>query len=259
MKTHILSAAFAAAVFSAGGLAIQAATISWDAGGDGVSTFQEANWVVDDNTGQPTWVVGENPPANSVNGNTAVQADAIVGGSATAGGGGASANYRMATDQSLTVQDDATFRMANGIGIAAGTGATGVELFIDDNGAVISQFLAGVSVEMSGASTLTLNGGGDPINESFIDLDADWTGSIIMNNETPADWTDPLSSNPGQPPHIDDITVAGIPAQVGINVLIVSDGGTGSILTRGPLIPEPTALGLVSVLAALGAVRQRRR
>ena len=230
------------------------ATIEWDAGGDTVSTYQEANWVVTDNTDQPTWVIGADPPGGSVDGATQVFAHAIVGGAATAGGVGAGADYNIASGYSLTVKDNAVFRM----GISDGKGINGVEdsvdetLYIRDDGLVVSQFLCNIVARMSGNANLELNGGNDPINQSFIDLASDWTGSIHLFNEMVEDWSDPDSSNPGQPAHIEDITVAGQPAVIGVNVAIISDGGAGSIL----FIPEPTT-GLLLGIGVLAAVRRR--
>ncbi len=228
------------------------AVIEWDAGGDGVSTFAEVNWVVTDNTGQPTWTVGSDPPAGTVDKGVDVPAHMIVGGTATAGGGGATGHTDLSDGLSLTVKDTATFRLANGNGIRGVTGGAADLLLLQDSSETRAQFLQSLSVFMSGASTLILNGGGDPINNSTIDLADNWTGSIIMNDETVADWTDPASSNSDA--HITKISVGGTPAVIGTHVDIVSDGGSGSILT---VIPEPASLTLIG-LGGLLLVRRKR-
>jgi hypothetical protein len=232
------------------------ATIEWTGGGDGVSTFQEANWVVTDNTGQPGWTLGASPPAGAVNPNTNIETNAIVAGSGTAGGTGASGIYRMIDGVSLTVRDDATFRMAASIGIQNDLATDRSGLIIEGNGLVAAQFLLRLDVVLRDNGQLILFGGGDPLNATTIDLDLAWTGSIVMDNETVADWTDPASSITDA--HITKVTVGGAPAVIGGNVQIVSDGGTGSILTLN-VVPEPSTLALAGlVLIAAGTMLRRR-
>lgn len=230
-----------------------AGTISWDGGGDGASTFQEANWVVTDDTGSAalSGLVGSDPPANFVNGATDVEADAIVGGTATAGGGaGAGNHYDLGDGFGLTVQDDAIFRMQLGSfgggprGIRGVSGGSTETVTIEDNAAVFSQFFLNLSASIADAATLTFGGGGvGTLNNSTLELASDWTGTVTWNNFNIAGST--IFSN---------ITVGGAPAVEGGNVLVLSNGGSGSILK---LIPEPATASL-ALLSVCGLLLTRR-
>ena len=232
-----------------------AASITWDAGGDGASTFQEANWVVTDETGTPalSGLLGSNPPAGFVDGAVDVLADAIVGGTATAGGGaGAGNHFDLGDGFDLTVEDDATFRMQLGSfgggprGIRGVAGGAVENLIIEDTADVFSQFLLNISASMSGSSNLTLGGGGaGTLNNSTMALAADWTGSITWPN---------YAGVSGNASFLSQFTVGGSPAVEGTNVLVVSDGGSGSILT---VIPEPASIVLMMTGLACCVVRRR--
>lgn len=223
------------------------AALEWDAGGDGVSTFQEANWNVIDNSGQPGWTVALDPPAGAVDGGTAISAHLIVGGAATAGGGGAGAEVILDDGFSLTVRDGATFRMriaTDPEGMRGTGGGLTETLIIEDNALVVSQFLVTLAVSMSDASELVLNGGGNPINDTTIFLASDWTGSITFNDEDVAAVT---------AEHLSKITVNGAAATLGVNVNLVSDGDVGSVLT---VIPEPGSMALLGLGGLLVARRR---
>ena len=71
----------------------------WDAGGDGVSTFQEANWL--------DTVTGADPPAGTVNPGVDVSMNVVAGLGATVGGGGATGNFDLGDGFSITLNDDA--------------------------------------------------------------------------------------------------------------------------------------------------------
>lgn len=209
--------------------------ITWDAGGDGVSTFAEANWTAVDG------IAGTDPPADFVNPQTDILANMLVGGSGTAGGpAGAGGHVDLGTGLSLTVQDDASFnvRVNNGSsnrgirGVSAGVDTE--SLFINDNGSVTSQFLLDISAFLTDASTLTLGGGGvGTLNNSTVDLAADWTGSITWLN------FDITGST-----IFDNIFIDGSPAVPGSNVQFTVDGSQ-SVLTIDDGSIDPGLLSLV--------------
>lgn len=219
------AALLAAAMMPVAGVA---QTITWDAGGDGVSVYQEANWTnVDD-------VAGTDPVDDTVNPNIDIAVNLLVDGVSTAGGPvGAGGPFRMADGVSLTVRDDAFFRQFAGQPIEnAQSLGVNANLVVEDNGAVFTQFITQISASLSDASTLTLFGGGDPLGaNTTVSLASDWTGSITFNNETPSDVV---------AEHLSQITVGGAPAVFGTNVDLVSNGGVGSILTLGTSPSLPT-------------------
>lgn len=228
-----------------GTMPVLAATITWDAGGDGLSTFAEANWTAVD--GAP----GTDPPANFVNPQSAIAADMIVGGSGTAGGpAGAGGHVDLGSGLSLTVQDNASFNVrvndgSNNRGIRGVNGGADENLLISDNASVRSQFLLNIAASMTDASTLTLGGGGvGTLNNSTVDLASDWTGSIT--------W---LNFNITGSTIFDKITVNGAPAVPGSNVEVAVDGGQSSLTLLA--IPEPaSALILLSGIIGI-AFKQR--
>lgn len=156
---------------------------------------------------------------------------------------------------SITVADS-SLNMSGSNGIQGLT--IGDQFDISGSGSVSSQFVLNWDLTLAGSSTLQLNGGGDPINNTQIDLDPNWTGSILTTSEAVADWTDSGSSNPwrgdANATHLDKITVGGNAAVIGVNVNIVSDGGSGAILT---VIPEPS-IALLSGLGLLVLFRRRK-
>ena len=245
-------AALLAAILAAP-LTAQAGTIEWDAGGDGLSTFQEANWVITDETGVPSFagLLGMDPPAGTVDGATPVPADAIVAGSATAGGAGASNHYDLADGTSLTVRDDATFRMSlgGGRGVRGETDGRG-SVVLEGNSLLATQFMLRIDLSLFDNSEIIFNGGGNPINTSSVTLSRDWTGMITFNAETPDDVIIE---------HLGKMTFAdGGPLVVGVNTSIVSDGAVGAVLTV--TIPEPSTIAMCGLAALFGgAVALRKR
>ena len=226
----------------------QAATIEWDAGGDGFSIYQEANWVVTDDSGSPSLagLVGSDPPAGFVDPSFDVQAHVVAGGFSIPGGGsGGSAHFDLASNRSLTVRDHSVWRMTSGAGIrGVSGGGINETLTIEDNAQFITQFLLDLQVTMTDNAKLVFNGGGNPVNFTRITLANDWKGTITFTSETPIDViNEHLFKMP-----LDN----GDPLVLGVNASLVSHGGNGSLLALA--IPEPTGIalcGLTLVSAAL--------
>lgn len=230
-----------------------AATIEWDAGGDGLSTFQEANWVVTDETGSPSLsgLLGMDPPGGFVNPETDVAADMVVGGVGAAGGpAGAGGHVDLGTGLSLTVNDDATFNVrindgSNNRGIRGVPGGAVETLVVQDNASVRAQFFNDILASLEGAAEVTFGGFGTGTfaGSTTMELAADWTGSVTWLN-----FADVSGSN-----LIGKITLGGQPAVEGVNVLVTNDGNR-SVLTS--LVPEPSS-AVVMILGLLGVVARR--
>ena len=182
-----------------------AATYEWTAGGDGASIFQEANWTLN---GDGSTAI---PQINPV---TPVNHDLVVN-SGTPGGGGGGGNTLDLGSGSLTV-NAGTFRM----NLGNGAGITNGPLTITA-GTVISQFLTGSAVTLSGG-TLELGGGNNPLNTSTVNFSTGSAGVLLFRNETPVD----VSSE-----HLSKITVNGaaaVPSGGSQNVSIFAEGVAGA-------------------------------
>lgn len=222
-------------------------------GGDGESIYQEANWDADGDPSAPYTT----PPAGTVDPNNAINDALIVTGGTPGGSGGGGANLWLGDTGSLTVSGG-TFRMSQGgaAGIHADGTVGGARSTIDLSGtsSLFAQFLADQTVTIIDGALLTLYGGGNPVNNSVIDYSTNWGGSVSFLNETPGAVTSE---------HLGKFTVGGAAAIVGTdptvaepgdNMLIVSDGGAGSVLT---VIPEPSTT-ILGALAMLFGLRRRR-
>lgn len=132
----------------------------------------------------------------------------------------------------------------DGVGGMPGT-INGPRVNITDGGSFQPFFIVNdVRVSIDGSSSATFGGGGNPINLSFVDLLPGATLSFL--SETPDAFTTE---------HLGKTTVNGLPAEIGMNILLESDGANGSIITA---IPEPSSTTLV-LLTALGFCARRRR
>lgn len=242
---HATNAAVAACllIILASSTPTHAQVITWDAGGDGVSTFQEANWVVTDDTGSAALagLVGADPPADFVNPQTDVAASVVIGGDATAGGGSGGPHFDLADGFSFSVLDNATYRgrfFGTPPGGIRGVAGGAVETFTaQDSSTVFAQFLLDIEASLADSATLTFGGGGTGTfaGSTTLDLAADWVGSIEWVN-----FGGVSGSN-----IIDKITVDGAPAVEGVNIIVTDNGAGGSLLTLDTDLPDPTALSLI--------------
>ena len=172
-------------------------------GGNGISLYQEANWDSDGVAGAPY----ATPAAGTVDGLSAINDTLIVTTGTPGGPGGASLNLWLGNSGAIQLSGG-TFRLAPDYGIHADGTIGGSKASIDISGTaqLLAQFLGDQAVTVADSSTITLYGGGDPINNSTVALDTAWTGSITFDAESPADANDE---------HLSKITVGGSAAVTG--------------------------------------------
>ncbi len=101
-----------------------------------------------------------------------------------------------------------------------------------------------VKVTIDATSSATFGGGGNPINLSFVDLAPG--AKLAFLNEDPIAFI---------AEHLGKTTVNGVPAEINTNIILDSDGATGSTVTA---IPEPSSSALL-LLASFGFCVRRRR
>lgn len=114
------------------------------------------------------------------------------------------------------------------------------------NGAEFNPFFVvnDVLVNIDAMSSATFGGGGNPINVSTVDMTPGATLAFLA--EDPAAYLNE---------HLGKTFVSGSPAVDGGNIMLVSDGAAGSVITA---IPEPSSL-MLACLAGLGLLARRRR
>jgi hypothetical protein len=229
------------------------AALVWDGGGGNLFFFTEANW--------HDTVTNANPVANSVNPATNINQDMFVTGITGLGGGsGVGGNVDLGPTGSLTLASS-TMNMtltpnAYGVrGSSAAPGSTDRPLTLFGTSALLTQFIADINATIRDDSVITFNGGADPVNSSTIDMIGYDKSPVVFLNETPSDV---LTE------HLSKMTFYGSPLVVGSdlaafepgdNVVILSNGGTGSIIQT---IPEPSR-ALSAALGSLALLLRRRR
>jgi len=182
----------------------------WTAGGDGVSLFQENNWT------QLVTTAPMNHTSAVINPGTPVNAHLIVD-SGTPGGVGATGILDLGSG-SLTVNGGAVlFNLTASRVIRDGTltitgGSVTTEGFVD-NAATLS------------GGTLALDTGANPLDNSTVDFTSTSSATLHFLNETPAT---------AQSEHLSKITVNGVPAAVGTNIVITADSASGSLVFADP-------------------------
>jgi hypothetical protein len=189
-------------------LGATAETLTWNGAGDGASFGQAANW-----SGTPT--------GGAIDINALVDDFVIDDPAAVVGGSGGVAQLSwVAGSGSLTM--------------SAGTmtGATGLRYTsLDFSGGVMTrQFFLDVTAVVSGSAELRLNGGGNPVSNSTVDLQGT-DASVVFLNETPADF---LAE------HLTKFTFDGFPPIEGVTFSVESDGAAGYIVRSlgGDITPQ---------------------
>ncbi|MCB1095608.1 MAG: PEP-CTERM sorting domain-containing protein [Verrucomicrobiae bacterium] len=155
--------------------------------------------------------------------------------------------FQLADAKMLTLDGGSLVAAGNdGVGGAPGT-VNGPAIAILGGGSFNPFFIVnGVSLTIDGASSATMNGGGNPINLSTVDLAPGAT--FTFGGETPEAFT---------AEHLSKFSVNGAPAVIDGNIKLVSDGAIGSIVTA-VAVPEPSSAVLLT-LAGLGVLIRRRR
>ena len=160
--------------------------------------------------------------------------------------------FQVARGFAMTV-DGSNFSLTggsnDGIGGVPGSklpaGPAGPTLNIINGSSLEAFFIVnGVQMYVDGTSSVTLGGGGNPVNISSIDLD---TGATLsFTRETIAQFN---------AEHLSKITINGTAAQEGLNFTIDALGAAGSTITA---IPEPSA-GLLGAIGCIVLLLRRRR
>lgn len=203
-------------------------------GGDGGSFFQEANWDTDGDVNAPYTT----PSAGSIDPATALAVDSYFVTASTITNIGTLTFGNVATSLTLDAASITTF--------AAGLNGAGT-LNLNNGSSFGMQFInSGLTVAIDGTSSLTLWGGNDPLPGAAIDLAVG--GVLNFTNENVADATSE---------HLGSITIGGAAVNLGVNATLVSDGGTGSILTA-VAVPEPSSAALLG-LGGIALILRRRK
>ena len=205
--------------------------------------FQEANWI--DN-------VGATPAGGTINGDTDISAstggmiifDSSGGGTSSTGVGG---DIRLGDGNDLQIGDGLSLvtTATNGISNQKVLGGTTANASMLGASSANFQFTVGMDWSLGEVSSLTLRGGTNPLNNSTINL-LDAGSTIHFTDETVAAFTTE---------HLSKISVNGVAAVIGTNINVVSDGGSGSIVT---VVPEPSSAALIG-LGGLALILRRRK
>jgi len=156
---------------------------------------------------------------------------------AVGGGDGGNPHFQLGSTGSLLVGGSTVFRMKKaggaGIQVAAGGDAPNRPVVIVHDAQLLSQFLLDVDLDLDHRASLTLYGGGNPLDRCTVNLGSAEV-SVHFEDETPA----AVVSE-----HLGRFTVGGQAAVVGANpgvwetgdnLLVISDGGAGAIVTARP-------------------------
>lgn len=187
--------------------------------------FNESNWELD---GSP----GTNIP--QIDPGVAINQDLVISSGTPDIGGGP---FQLGEDLgSLTLKGDAGLTTASTGGIRAqeGTG-TFIKTIVQASGTsqTTAQFILDIDLTITDSASFTFKGGGNPVNRSVINI----AGMNVTIN-FPAETVTAFINE-----HLSKTMVNGVAAEVGDdpevlepgdNLLVVSDGASGSIVTANP-------------------------
>lgn len=249
----------------------------WTGGGDGISLYQESNWQDD---------LGNTPGANTINPNTVVTAQSggsveitsgngspsnfggtfilpvgndltidngkVLGGGSPVEGGGAGSLLSIGIGSTARASSFSQFSEVTINGGVLRSNSTGgfttaaglTTIAVSNGGSLDLQFISGGwLLTLDSSSSANLKGGGNPLNNGDVELAP---GAVVsFTAETPGAFTSE---------HLSKFTVNGATAEIGTNLQVISDGGTGAIVTA---IPEPSSL-LLGALGLISLVRRKR-
>ena len=177
--------------------------------------FKESNWV-DTATSLP--------PTNAIDPNTNLDPD---GSPYILGDAGTNVTNAVSSAGRIDLGNGTVLTVSNSILTA--TSGSGMQnegsLNIVDGSTVSLQFINNnITATVDATSTLTLYGGGNPINNGSI-INLETNAVINFNNET----TNAVISEHLGKIYLDDVPLAGL--EEGVNYTLVTDGGAGSVLT----------------------------
>lgn len=222
------------------------AALTWTGAGDGVSLYQEANWLDDNNTV---------PAANTINPNITVSA-ATGGAIVISSNTGSPSNYggTFTFDSSNTLQiSGGKILGSNTAGVNAEGGTGTATIFSGGTAAV--QFFSDLATQISTGGTLRLGGGNNPLNNSTVNL-ADTTAFLQFNNETYADFDAEHASKVLSQGATLNFGSDPFAVEPGDNALASAFNGADGVQIQS--IPEPSSSALLG-LAGLTLILRRRK
>lgn len=248
------------------------AALVWTGAGDAISLYQEANWLDDNNavpgngtinpgtavtaaTGGSILITsGSGSPSNFGGSFTLGTNDLTVGGTkvlgsssggGVTGGGSSSLTADNGSVRTGTLSGFDTILVDNAgeidlVGSAGIDGAGGLTLTIQNGSSVSTQFTTSTTISVDASSSIEFLGGGNPINNSTVDLTTG--GSLLLVSE--AELNEHIAAN-----------------KISVNGTQVTAANRDSLLrvTGGQAlaIPEPSTVAVLGALAGLLLFRRR--
>lgn len=235
------------------------ADLIWTGSSDGVSLYQEANFL-DHN--------GLVPPANTINGNTAITADTgglirIDSGTGTPNNFGGHFDIGLGND--LVVGGGKVLAASGTSGIRVDGANAGVgplqNMTLTGPGTTVRvQFVLEFAVSLDDGALLRLKGGGNAINETTINFTS-VASTLQMDAETWTDFNNEHISKVSY--HLSPLVFGSDPFAVepGDNALASAFNGTAGVQINvlPDAIPEPGSMSLLAIAAAGVLLLRARR
>ena len=175
--------AFFSLLFVASFLALPSLVLGqvvWDAGGNGVSAYQEENW--------HDTLTDADPLPDTINSDVPIEFNLEVSGEATVGGAsGIGGRFVLADGISVTVNDTAQWRQFDSVGSNFSSGLNGTadgaveRLIVNDQAIAYLQFAFTMEIVLNDSSVVVFRGGNDPLSDSTVRLESDSTRVYFLN------------------------------------------------------------------------------